>query len=792
MRSFILSTTELTTKCLDELEFGVSTVPWCLLAASSRIFPGVLYMLKFLLSFDDDPHFIQCSAINMGQTSRLVSVGALVGALCTRFAFAGGSKFYWDGYLGSGYDVFVGNAKSTSGADPGYRSAVYNVTAATDNNMPYGIISDTCAQCTAAFSVTEHSGPLSYQTALQSTYSTNFQGWEASFTGSADFKDVYSQTLGNHDVVIETAAECCVYTAHFDTSIFPLFSSDFILMIKLMPTKYDDSTKAWFDIFIQVYGTHVVTKADFGGRSGQRSDLSGTSWTLLSTSNLVLQDTAKFSAIKATASAVLMSGNEAEQAQVFASYSRSQSQFSVGAPYPADGTTASWSSACQENAAPVGDINLQTLSDLLIPQNFPLDFQLASKQRALSQALSSYCLGLIGQGVIFSCDTLGPDPTYPSKSAFGGIFIQTDGCSGGGYFNPYTGHNYCGSGYQAFAVGRSLNPEGKCGEVTYLCLSSTTDAQDSFGGTFQRADLEAENNRNNPMTDAISCPSGYVEYAYGRVLTAEPHQWGASQFYCFNPQVALGASELGGFYQAEDFVMNDVVNNYYTQSTSCPSGYRAFPVGRQYAPEDKVGASQFVCLNNVFVLTPKSSFGGMYSQTDGCSGGYANPYTGQQNCPYGFNAYGIGRSLEPEGKCGQVTYLCLSTATDPQNAFEGAFQVADLEASNNRNNPVTDDPSCPANFEKIAFGRVLTAEPHQWGASQFYCYNPATPLGSTALGGFFQTVDLGHTADIINNHYTQATSCPRGYTAFPLARQYAPEDKVGASQFMCLSSTNIY
>jgi hypothetical protein len=325
MRSFILSTTELTTKCLDELEFGVSTVPWCLLAASSRIFPGVLYMLKFLLSFDDDPHFIQCSAINMGQTSRLVSVGALVGALCTRFAFAGGSKFYWDGYLGSGYDVFVGNAKSTSGADPGYRSAVYNVTAATDNNMPYGIISDTCAQCTAAFSVTEHSGPLSYQTALQSTYSTSFKGWEASFTGSADFKDVYSQTLGNHDVVIETAAECCVYTAHFDTSIFPLFSSDFILMIKLMPTKYDDSTKAWFDIFIQVYGTHVVTKADFGGRSGQRSDMSGTSWSLLSTSNLVLQDTAKFSAIKATASAVLMSGNEAEQAQVFASYSRSQS-----------------------------------------------------------------------------------------------------------------------------------------------------------------------------------------------------------------------------------------------------------------------------------------------------------------------------------------------------------------------------------------------------------------------------------------------------------------------------------
>jgi hypothetical protein len=766
-----------------------STARWRRLCSRGAVASSVILFVVVALFDESNSHGVNAA-------TKLPTASARAAREARASRSASGAQF-WAGYLGAGYDIYFGNPKnsdSSVGVDPGYRQPIFNVSWVYEDQSPYGVSVGECStQCSTLFMYSEGSGPNSFQSSSGKHFAVDLSQWPAYTTASADFAAVSQQTSVDHDVYIESTAQCCVHTAQIDFSVFPIFDLEFKFMVASMPIVYNETTADWFAMFLAKYGTHVLLNADFGAKFGRRSQFTATAYSLLSTSNLDLEEMATWSSTGFTAAAASMSSNALQKAAVFASFSKNQAQYISGAAFPADSSAASWSQSVAD-AVPVDNLNVQLISSFLTPYYFSMETDILAKADALQAAVTDYCKALLVVNKLSSCDGAGSDPPFPSTSTFGGMFTETDGCASG-YFNPLTGSNSCPGGYSAYAISRSLEPEGKCGQVSYLCLLSTVDPQSAFGGVYQLADLDPANNRNNPMTGAPSCPAGYTSIPYGRVLTAEPNQWGASQYYCFNTDVVLGATEIGGFYQTVDLGhTDDVVDNFYTGAAACPAGYVAYMLSRQYAPEARVGASQFICLNNVFVVPPKSIFGGAFVKPDVCTGSYSDQYTGQQNCPYGFQMYGVGRSLQPEGRCGQITFLCLWPFTADgslQNSFGGMYQTADNQPNNDIYNPVTGGLSCPSGFTSIQFGRVLTAEPFQWGANQFYCYNTAVPLGSTSFGGIFQAEDLGQTTDVVPNYFTGMATCPPGFLPYLISRQYAPEDNVGATQFVCLSDLSL-
>lgn len=151
--------------------------------------------------------------------------------------------------------------------------------------------------------------------------------------------------------------------------------------------------------------------------------------------------------------------------------------------------------------------------------------------------------------------------------------------------------------------------------------------------------------------------------------------------------------------------------------------------------------------------TAAPALGGMYTTQDN-GAGVANAVTGEFNCPTGYTAFVVGRTLAPEGKVGENTMLCLlNTTVDEGDNFTGTFQKDDITQNDSRNNPFTGALSCPSGYSAIQYGRVTTAEPHWEGANQYYCYKPVVPLGVSYFGGFYQLADLVSTIDNVHNYF---------------------------------------
>lgn len=318
----------------------------------------------------------------------------------------------------------------------------------------------------------------------------------------------------------------------------------------------------------------------------------------MSSSNYVVQSGASASAWGASAAVDIMSEEEKKQAETFSSYSETQSTYTVGGEFPPDGSVTTWMNSCKDAPMPIS-YKLYDIPTILSPAFFPDDENIFAKSQALYEANMAYCAKQVEQGLVESCDALEPDPPFPPTSIMGGMYTVND--NGSGIANPYTGTTSCLSGYEAYNIGRSVHPESNTGQQTYLCLSSLIeDPMTFFGGAFQKDDEEQNDSRVNPMTEDMTCPEGYVKAQYGRVTTAEPHRYGASQFYCYNPEILVGSNPLGGFYQKSDGGTQDMIANVYTKGYSCPAGYTAYQFGRQLTPESHYGANQYICLNNVY------------------------------------------------------------------------------------------------------------------------------------------------------------------------------------------------
>jgi hypothetical protein len=482
--------------------------------------------------------------------------------------------------LGSGISMFETNVKNTdpaAGYDPGVRLPVFNL-ASTSTELPAGIQINECGACSVSFQSNIIYGTASFQSFLDSSYTLEGSGSIAVLSGrysaSVDFKSTEQTTSTNSQVLLDTAAICCVYTGRIVAPQPPPFSSAFNATIYAMPSIYAESTKSWFAEFLNNFGTSIITGVSFGCRFGQRSTISNSTFSKLSTSNLQIKTVASLSAIAASGSSSLMTSSQKNIAETFNSLKTSSYTYQFGGSYPSDGQVTTWTQSCAQNSLPIG-YTIRPFSSFLTSNYFPKVVDLPKKVIALNNALQDRCLDLVSKGFIqkvSTCTNTLTDPGVPKLSVFGGLYSVGDCSPDGNIVNPYTKSLNCPLNYQSYQVGRAKFPDGrKCGTNIYMCVSALSDPLDQFGGMYQKDDSGSRNSQNNPFTRSLSCPKGYLSIQYGRLRSPESGV-GSNLYFCWKSSASLpiGKTSFGGLYQLMD--VNDKstnhVSNVFTNARS--------------------------------------------------------------------------------------------------------------------------------------------------------------------------------------------------------------------------------
>ena len=120
------------------------------------------------------------------------------------------------GYVGSTYDIFKGNPRSTKGLDPGftlrnlYRFSYLDGSTTVDGtySIPDHTQARTSQTCSFDF-VTETNMQMdSYYDSLKFDVNADFSGWGASFSASFDYKEVHDSSTSHDSTYVSTHALC--------------------------------------------------------------------------------------------------------------------------------------------------------------------------------------------------------------------------------------------------------------------------------------------------------------------------------------------------------------------------------------------------------------------------------------------------------------------------------------------------------------------------------------------------------------------------------------------------------
>jgi len=178
---------------------------------------------------------------------------------------------------------------------------------------------------------------------------------------------------------------------------------------------------------------------------------------------------------------------------------------------------------------------------------------------------------------------------------------------------------------------------------------------------------------------------------------------------------------FGGMFQVDDCGTNNV-KNPMTGDLNCPTGFEIVTAARLTAPEGSAcGALQSFCVLPASERSPQPTFGGTFQLDDDGRQAYPNYITGSNNCPGGFNALRMERTLQPESNVGSWLYICLAPFVPGKSQLGGFYQLSDLGCTDNVVNPFTGGPSCPQAYGAMQYGRILVPEQPQNGANAFVC-----------------------------------------------------------------------
>lgn len=388
-------------------------------------------------------------------------------------------------YLGMGYDIFRGNPLEVEQgrADPGWQRLVYNLTYLPGQVTPDGQIlqpdnteikiEDVCETSFVSDSIF---GGSSYQRVagkgVSASAGFSLRGFGAKFGASKVYKSVSGSISTFGSVYISTSAECRHYNAQLLDTSSPSLHNDFLSALYMLPEDYNNYTASLFHNFFQDFGTHVVKQVSLGGKYGQVSNFTSSTF-----AEFEMESKEKGWGAGASFAAMIsagvegMSQSEHAEGEYFISKSQFQFKYISGGEFPKDNLVATWEKS-------------------VAAQPMPVQFELTpihevheSRREPLTAALSDYCEFLKQGGMLTSCENPVDPPPPPPKKACHMQFIP-DYNHDGQHFDdgwPY--------GYQINTHTSITEVDAQCGSVVNrvgpLTLTNGVDTfrRDQHGGS---------------------------------------------------------------------------------------------------------------------------------------------------------------------------------------------------------------------------------------------------------------------------------------------------------------------
>ena len=336
------------------------------------------------------------------------------------------------GYVGSTYNIFKGNPHSTTRLDPGFTLRNLNqfcylnnlTTADGRYSIPDNTQATSSSTCTFDFSSETTDSISSYYNSLKVDVSADFSGWGASFSASADYKEVHENSVSHKYRYVSSHATCEVYIASVEinaASLNPAFKE----AVQNLPSEI--TTLVDYMDFIQHWGTHAVTSLTMGGRYGVQSSITNNDYTNMVSTGLDIKAAAEYSGI-VSLNANATTSSQKEQAEQFESYRTDYQIYQIGGKPPLNETTSTfeWAQTVKNNPLPLL-YTLLPLTDYLTSQYFPNDKNIAIKQSNLYKATTEYCQSLELPDIDF-CVNNGPTATPKIEVTFENTFTKVQ-CS---------------------------------------------------------------------------------------------------------------------------------------------------------------------------------------------------------------------------------------------------------------------------------------------------------------------------------------------------------------------------
>ena len=326
------------------------------------------------------------------------------------------------GYVGSTYNIFKGNPRSTTGLDPGFTLRNLCKFSYQNNNETvdgrYSIPDNTraTASSTCSFDFTSETtdSTSSYYDSLKVDVSVDFGGWGASFSASADYKEVHENSASHEYRYVSSHATCQAYIVSVeieDKTLNPAFKK----AVQNLPS--ETTTLEDYVDLIQHWGTHVVTSVTMGGRYGVQSSVTNNDYTSMVSTGLDIKVAAKYSGI-VSLNANATASSDKKKAKEFESYRTDYQIYQVGGKPPLSETTSTfeWAQTVKDNPLPLL-YTLFPLRNYITSQYFPNDKDISIKQSNLYKATTQYCQSLELPDITF-CINNGPTSTPKIEVTF--------------------------------------------------------------------------------------------------------------------------------------------------------------------------------------------------------------------------------------------------------------------------------------------------------------------------------------------------------------------------------------
>jgi len=328
-------------------------------------------------------------------------------------------------YALKGYDIFFGNPHaSDADTDPGFRAAIFKVDYSDNNisgdkrfNIPNGMEIIKCNHnCKIDMSTTMIKGTKSYQKTLEAKASvTGSVPVLASFSASADYKEIKKHIEEEHYLYTSTEVTCCVYVATIKPYKQPEFTDDFKSGVNTLKEEYNEKT---YDNFIKAYGTHYIKKAHLGAVYGQQSSISKSKWSDLERTEIDIKAAANYNG-RFNLNVEGGTKKETELAKTFENAVEKHKKYFFGQKPPKDGNVSTWINMVKAEPQPI-KLELASLDTLEGLKEYLEEKKKPKVLDNLKDSLKSYCSRLKEERIVSSCEA-------PKASCWNYVFVSLSG-----------------------------------------------------------------------------------------------------------------------------------------------------------------------------------------------------------------------------------------------------------------------------------------------------------------------------------------------------------------------------